>query len=195
MTEKLNAYDYWHFPANFRPISFVSEDFCYLDYLVRSEFVKKISQIDETYCSISCSIDELAYLPLLGICIGQCSSNLVKLYPVCACKNIQQPPWIHNFQRVIAPRAYPPLKSYPNESPMVLKYYFNILVDFKNRLQADRDFNTLMEELPRHEIVNPNSLFYFRHKIEYFANCWRYFLRKRYLQLTRNTVLSETVGR
>lgn len=189
MTTQLDCYDYWPFPLNFSPSFLVTSEFCYLDYLVRTEFRDAIIQKDNSYCTLSFeNDDDINYLPLFGICLGQCSSVLAQLYPLCACFTSPIPASVSHF---VVPRAYPPLKEHPHQSPKVLTYYHHIMLDFKSRLYMDSDFHTLKTNLPKHEMNNPNSLFFFRNDIEYFATLWRFYLRRRFLQLRWKDMLGK----
>ena len=65
------------------------------------------------------------------------------------------------------------------------------MIEFKQRLYADSDFKALKMNLPKHQINNPNSLFFHRKEIEYFATLWRYFLRRRFLKLRWKNMLGK----
>ena len=194
MASRLNEYDIWPFPKNFS-FSFLSKDFCYLDFLVKMEFYEEIKNHKNNYCSMPKDFDDMEYLALFGVCLGQCSVTLTNLYPLCCCFNRQLPdPTIcfDNF-RVIVPRSYPPLKRNPNKSPMVLQYFHDILSEFLIRLRADREYNLFKTNVPKSEISNINNVLRYRHDIEYFSSCWRFYLRKKYLELTKSR--PERVGR
>ena len=194
MTTQLDCYDYWPFPSNFSQSVLITSEFCYLDYLLRTEFRDVIIQYDNSNCTLSFeNDDDLNYLPLFGICLGQCSSVLAQLYPSCACFNCPRPTShspTESFHLVV-PRAYPPLKEFPYQNPRVLTYYSKIMSEFKQRLYADADFKMLKMNLPLHEINNPNSLFFFRKEVEYFATLWRFFLRRRFLELRWKDMLGK----
>lgn len=190
MSTQLDSLDYWPFPLNFSPSILITSDFCYLDYLLRTEYRDTIIKNDDTYTTLSFeNDDDLNYLPLFGICLGECTSVLAQLYPLCACFNSPRSSFDSNH--LVIPRTYPPLRNFPYKNPKVLTYYSNIMLDFKQRLYADSDFKTLKMNLPKHQINNPNSLFFFRKDIEYFSSLWRYFLRRRFLQLRWKNMLGK----
>ena len=196
MTDKLTAYDFWAFPLDF-PLSFVSDTFDYLDLSLRYEFYQLIKKKDPNYSYIDNDRDDLTYLPLFGVCIGQCTVSLMDLYPLCCCKNRVLENHFSKMENphIITPRTYPVLKEFKNESPSVFTYYDQLVSEFKSKIYPDRDYHTLKENIPIHEISNPNLLVYYQRDVEYFSSCWRYFLRRRYLQLKRKKPSPEMVGR
>ena len=202
MNDKLGPYDIWAFPQNFdlsvhkAATSFMSDAFDYLDYLVRYDFYRLIKLNYDEYSIINNNKDDVAYFPLFGMCIGQCTPDLMPIYPLCCC--LDKPMLNHSETQMVIPRTFSPLKECQFESPYVITYYLQLVSEFKVRIERDYDYATLKKNIPINEISNFNTLLYYQRDIEYFCQCWRYFLRRRYLKLSRMsccTQLPDMIGR